>query len=313
MDKVVRPIASKGKIHCRNEFELCYLRHQYLRRVDYNPTKKDMEPYKAIAAHMARNTFFTYRNLFHLIGFESEDLINIANVHIVSFLGLFSLEKLPEKYQEFFKSFDAIHKEGPQSEDILNKNKANCTLFLKQRMEDVVRICRQKAHNIKGYPTEEHYFYSGSNPPPALLRDLIDKHEKLGYKKLSTAVYKSIKKKVHPVLTDGPVFEFNQHYYVAVPIDQKNLSLDDFSGAGLDPHDNLHNKTPEEICSLSQENEDLEQKEEEFFASSDEVKTKLIKRFIRKNKRNPLYKEEMRAARKMLREIEAQSCSQTLS
>ena len=40
-----------------------------------------------------------------MVGLELDDVINIANVHLVSFLGLFSLESMPEKYKEFVKKF----------------------------------------------------------------------------------------------------------------------------------------------------------------------------------------------------------------
>lgn len=300
---VYRPKANKKKIHSKNEFELCYLRHQYFRKTEFNPTEEEMKPYTAIAAHMAKNTFFTYRNLFHMVGFESEDLISIANIHLVSFLGLFSLEKMPSKYEEFMGAHYIKHMKDPTDYDFLSKNRANFTLFIKQRMEDVVRVCRQKARNIKGLSTEEYFFYYGENEPPLFIRDLIDNYEKYGYKKLDTAVYKSIKKKIKT--EDSPVFKFNGNYYIAVPVEQKSLSIFDFSGAGMDPYDSIHNMNPEEIFFSLEENKNWDKKQEEFDRKNKFSKTRIIKKFIEKNKKNPGYKEEVRAARKLLKNIGA--------
>lgn len=300
---VFRPKAEKRKIHSKNEFELCYIRHQYFRKTDHNPSEEEMRPYKEIVKHMGKNTYFTYKNLFHMIGFESEDLINIAMIHLVSFLGLFSLEKMPEKYEEFISAHTLKFNKIPQKEDKLSKNKANCTMFLKQRMEDVVRVCRQKARNIKGLPTEEYFFYYGPKKPPKILRDLVDNHEKYGYRKLDTAVFKSIKKRIHT--DDSPVFRLNDQYYVAVPVEQKILSLSDFSGAGLDPHDSIHNKNPEEMLFAQEDNKFWEKKHREFTRKNKVSKANMVKKFIEENKKRPEFKEEVKIARRFLKNIGA--------
>lgn len=298
---VRRPKASKHKIHSKNEFELCYLRHQYFRRVKYNPTQEEMSPFSHIASHLAKNTFFTYRNLFHLVGFESEDLINIANVHLISFLGLFSLENMPEKYKEFVKVFTEIQDKKPEDRDILDKNQANFTMFLKQRMEDVVRVCRQKARNIKGLPTEECYYYYSTKKPPKNPRELIKNYEKMGFRKLDTAIYKSIKKKVGAIY--GSIFKFGENYYIAVPLEQKSLSLNDFSGADIDPYDSLHNMNPEDAYFALEDNKLWEKRREEFHNKPPDTKTNIIRNFVKKNSKNLVYRDEIKAARKLLKEL----------
>jgi len=303
---ILRPRAEKKKIHSRNEFELCYLRHQYIRKTLHNPTPEEMQPYMAIAKHMAKNTFFTYRNLFQLVGFESEDLISIATVHLVSFLGLFSLDKLPEKYKDFFEVYAANNSKEPDADQILNKNKANCTIFLKQRMEDVVRICRQKARNIKGLPTEEYFFYCGVAKPPKILRNLAENYDKYDYRKLDTAVYKSIRKKAKPD-ADDRIFRFNGKYYVAVLVAQKSLGLEDLDGADMNPYDSIHNMDPEKVLFSMEDATDWEKKQEEFDRKSKFSKSNIIKKFIEKNRENKDYREELRTARRLLKSLEKNS------
>ncbi|MCX9024587.1 MAG: hypothetical protein OIN85_00660 [Candidatus Methanoperedens sp.] len=300
---ITRPKADTKKIHSRNEFELCYLRHQYFRKTNHNPTKEEMEPYKFIARHMAGNTFYMYKSLFFLVGLDLDDLISIAQIHLVSFLGLFSLDKLPHKYEEFVAIYHKNNGYDPNEHAVLNKNKANCTLFMKQRMEDVVRVCRQKARNIKGTATEEFFFYYGTKRPPSILRDLLENHEKIGYKKLDTAVYKSIKKKAHA--EDGPVFKFNDHYYVAVPVEHKQIRLSDLSSMGMDPYDNMHNMSPEEVYFSMEDEVKWDEKREEFDRKSKRSKSMIFKRFIEANKNDPKLKEEVQTARKLLKSMRA--------
>jgi hypothetical protein len=291
----------KKKIHHRDDFELCYLRHQYFKRASKDITAEEMKPYEAIAAHMARNTYYTYKNLFHMIGFDAEDIGLIAKVHLISFLGLFSLDKLPEKYNDFVTLHRDLGKPDPTKEQVMCKDKANCTLFIKQRMEDVVRVCRQKARNIKGLPTEEFFFYCGPKKPPMVLKDLVGVHERYGYRKLDQAVYKSIRKKVPRI--DGPVFRFNNMYYVAVPVDQKHLDVTDFIGAGCDPYDSIHNMTPEQIVLDIEDESEFEKYRNRFRSQSKSNRAKIITAFIEKNHSNPYYQDEIRTARRVLKKL----------
>lgn len=301
MEKVDRPEAGKKKISCKEEFELCYLRHQYIRKADHNPSAADMAPYNPIAVQQAKNTYFTYQNLFGRVGLECDDLISIAKVHVISYLGLFSIEKMPLKYDQFIYNHVVKHGKEPQVEDSLNKNKANFTMFLKQRMEDLVRVCRQKVRNIKGFPGGEYYVYVGTKKPPKVLSELMENHEKYGFKKLDIAVFKTIRKRAKAF--GAGVFQFGNQWYVSLRYEHKNLSLADFSGAGMDPYDSLHNMSPERIYFDQQEEEFWQEKRVEFNSYQPTRRAKLLKSFVSKHKNKLQYKEEVKLAKKLLKEI----------
>lgn len=294
---------TEKKINTSNEFELCYIRHKYLRKLTKTPKEKDMAPYYWIVDNISKNTFFTYKNLFQLVGFESEDLVNIGKIHLVSFLGLFSLESMPERYKSFVSTFSRVEIKNPKENDILNKNKADFTMFLKQRMEDVVRVCRQKARNIKGGLTEEYHVFYGPNKPPKLLEGLVDNYEKMGFKKMDLASFRAVRKKTK--FPHSNIIKFGKNYYICVPIDQKNLNVADFAGADMDPNDNIHNMTPEKIFFGVEEKGYWEDKQVEFDSYSRNKKVRTIRRFIESNSSNSSYKEELRAARKLLRSMGA--------
>jgi hypothetical protein len=242
-----------------------------------------------------------------MVGFEEDDVVSVANVHLVSFLGLFSLDKMPDKHANFVATHKIEHGRKPNSSDLLQKNRANFTIFLKQRMEDLVRVCRQKARNIKGLPTEEYFFYYGPKKPPANLKDLAGSHEKYGYRKLDTAVYKSIRKQIR--IDDASVFKFNGNYYVAVMVDQKVLSVTGFVGAGMDPYDSIHNMTPEQTFFNTEDTKIWEKREETFKKIAKPFKVAIIKEFIEKNSKNPKFKGEVETAIKVLRRYGVVTCS----
>lgn len=293
--KVERPQAEKRKIHSKNEFELCYLRHQYLRKVDYNPSTEEMAPYTQIISHQAKNTYYTYKNLFKTVGFELDDLVNIVKIHLVSFLGLFKMDKVPIKYDEFIVVFWNKNIRYPSEQEVENKDRANLTIFIKQRMEDLVRICRQKAKNIKGIQVDDYLIYCGPEKPPSNKKLLLEDHEKFNFKKIDLGSFKSIKKKMKIKNNDEP-FQFAGYWYVAVPLPKRNLTLLDFSGAGLDPYDNIHNKNPEEILFEKLKEEEFERKKMSFKNASGTQKEKIVTTFIEKNKNNPMFREEVKTA-----------------
>lgn len=305
MQKVKRPQAEKRKINSRNEFELCYLRHQYLRKVDYNPTEAEMRPYYHIIVNFGKSTFFTYRNLFGSVGVESEDIINVGKVHLVSYLGLFSLEQCPDKKAAFIQTFEVDKLRHPEEKDFLNKNKANFTGFLKQRYEDMVRICRQKVRNIKGHPSDDYYAYYGPEKPPKILPELLRSHESYGFRKIDIAVFKTIRKKAKA--KGANIFKFNDNYYVSVKVENRNLDISDFCGAGLDPYDSIHNMSPDRIYEEQQSAKFWENKRVEFSTYSPLRKARTLKKFINQYKNKKNYEVEVKAARKMLKSMEART------
>ena len=290
------------RINHKNDFELCYLRHQYLKRVKHNPTKEELDRYIKIVTSFSARTFSVYYNLFLVVGLDLEDILNISQIHLVSFLGLFALERTPDKLSEFKRNFRSHNSIKCTKEDILDKNKANFTCFLKQRLEDVVRVCRQKAKNIKGLVAEEYTVFRGNKKPPTDIEDLLLNHKQYEYNHIATALFKSIKKRMTSK-QDGPVYVHDNIWYVCVPIRKNKLELTDFICNNVSPYDNLHNMTPEETFEKNETEETIENKIQEFNGSSNKQKAKIIKNFIEINGKKQDFKEEISIAKKLLENL----------
>jgi hypothetical protein len=317
--EISRPQASSKKISTSNDFELAYLRHQYFRRVKYNPTEQEMQPYMYIVQHLTKNTFYTYFNLFKAVGMYHEDVLNIGRVHLVSFLGLYSLEQMKSKKKQWLIDFNLDHEVDPEKKDLVQKNRANFTMFFKQRMEDLVRVCRQKVRNIKGQPSEEYAVFYGTPKPPKHPTMLLKGHEEFGYKKLDFSIFKSIRKKA-TVNRDATIFEFNGTWYVAIALEQKSLELEDLVGSDSNPYENRHNTQSDELYryspikgpkwSLDVDGHPLTQEEDEskyfrklFSKKSDYRKRVTLQNFIAKNKNIMQYEEEVGTAKRLLKSL----------
>jgi hypothetical protein len=261
-----------------------------------------MAPYMKIVEHLTKNTFFTYFNLFKSVGMYHDDVLNIGRVHLVSFLGLYALDKIDVKRQEWVDKFTEKEFRSPEPKDYDQKNKANFTMFFKQRMEDLVRVCRQKVRNIKGQASEEYIVFHGKEKPPKFPRKLIKGYEEFGYKKLDFATFKSIRKKAN-VNYDATIFEFGGTWYVALALDQKPLDIDDLVGSDFNPYENVHNRRPDQIY----EEIDSEQEIDKFYGffnkKSNYRKKVILRKFIAQNKKKEQYKEEIATARKLLRNL----------
>jgi len=301
-ENVTRPQAPDKKIHSKNEFELCYLRHKYFRKSTWNPTKDEMEPYLFIIKNLARNTYYTYTGLLSMIGMDLDDVINIGRVHLVSYMNLFSINSSEDRTEKFKDTFFNIKGYPPNFKEIQGKDFADFTSFLRQRFEDLIRVCRQKGRNIKGCSVEEYLTYKGPNSPPDNQRDLIDHYERYGFKKIDQATFRTARKRAHP---DSNVFEFNGFWYVAVlNTEQRNLEIEDLAGAGLDPYDNIHNMTPEQFLSKKLGESNLKTLKEQFDGYSKEMKINTIKTFILKNSREDKFASEIATAYKLLESLE---------
>lgn len=303
-DFVTRPQANDKKINSKDEFELCYMRHQYFRKVEFNPTEKEMSPYRKIIEHMSKNTFYTYRYLFNLVGMGLDDITAIGKIHLVNYLGLFSIDESrnKRKFDEFVVKFQGKHLGNlPTDYDILSKNKSDYTLFMRQRFTDLVRICQQKAKNIKGARVDEYSPFSGKNPPPSELRDLLEDHDKWGYRKIDNVAYKAARRRAKAKKV--PVFILDAIWYVAVPLEHRNLTVLDFAGAGIDPYESLHNQNPEQLLQKRESEKSFDKKRKKYKNYSKEDKAKVIKLFIEKNAESPHFQKEIVIAKKMLRKM----------
>lgn len=296
MKPVDRPKAPDLRINHKDNFELCFLRHQYIRRCTHNPSREEMQPYNKIVENCSKNTFYVYKNLFLMVGLDYEDVLSSSQVHLVSFLGLFALERNPQKLDDFIRKFRGHNSIKCTDEDLLDKNKANFTCFLKQRLEDMIRICHQKAKNIKGIVAEEFIVFTGSKQPPLDIEDLIENHHSYGYKPLGTSTFKTIRKRFKSK-QDGPVYLDGNTWYVCVPIKKKALSLTDFTCNNYDPYANLHNMDPEQALQTKQQDITL------FGKLSNQEQARVIELFLKENKNNSKFKEEIETAHEYLESL----------
>lgn len=301
MNVVQRPSPRKQKINTKDDFELCYLRHQYLRRSAHNPSEGEIAPYLPIIQNQARKTFVINASLFISIGMDIECIVNIGRVHATSFLNLFTMEKQPEKMEKFIDTH--VKKKGrePDLFDVGEKNKANFTYFIKQRYEDLVRICKQKVRNVDGVASEDFVAFSGKEPPRYPHR-LLKEFSQLGFRKLDPSVFRTIKKRARPNNPD--FFQYNGLWFIVIRIEREKLTLDDLVASDISPLDPAHANDPETRFMACQEEDRFLSLKEKYESMSNEDKAKIIRDFLHKNENDNRFAPELRTAKRLLKGME---------
>lgn len=282
-----------------NDFESCYLRHSYLKRVTIRPSKEQMQPYEGLIRKFSNKMHRHNKRLMESIGFLEEDLQNISRVHLVTFLGLFTLERNEDAYDRYIDVFLDYHKRMPTENDLLDYNKAVFTKFLKQRAKDMVRICTQKVRNIKGNLLEKFTVFKGKNKPPEDLRPLFISPKSFGYRTILANTFHERRVKLEKNGQKPPIYFLDGFYYIYVPAQNKTLTAEDLSCSVLGTHDNIYGMTADLIL----EKAALDKKIHYFENLANKNKINILRNFISKHQGKSDYAVEISAARKMIKNV----------
>lgn len=242
------------KIDCQDYFELVYIRHRYFRN-STNPKPERLAEFEEMICNISYKFFSKNYQLFNEVGFEIEDIRNIARIHTISFISMGGLIENPDKMKDFTKRHKK--KYGKNSEpgkmDIFRKECYDLARFLNQRLQDFVRNCKSKNKNIRGTSNEQIYFIGSAKRNPSDI-ELAKYPEVYGYEKISKKRYKELQQKNNA--KDKMKFMHNNNQIVrAVYLTGEHLSVSDIKDIGLDPRDNLYYGNPENnLIKLENEN-----------------------------------------------------------
>ena len=237
-------VVDSKKIDCQDYFELVYLRHRYFRN-STNPNPERLAEFEEMICNISYRFFSRNYEVFNEVGFEIEDIKNIARIHTVSFISMGGLAENPDKMEQF--RIRHKKKYGQNSEpgkmDIFRKECYDLSRFLNQRLQDFARNCKSKNKNIRGTSNEQIYFVGNAKRDPSDI-DLAKYPDVYGYKRISKKRYKELQKENNAKDKNKFLIENNQ-IVRAVYLKGGYLSTFDIEDVGLDPRDNLYYGNPE--------------------------------------------------------------------
>ena len=161
----------RPKISVRNDFELVLFRWKYLNKT-VNPSEEEIAKYNSVINTASRKIYSVFTKAFRRSGMDQEDVTSLARVHIVSYIGLFSIESSPSKLLDFQNSFEKANGYPPSQDDLDKKNSKIAYSFIYQRLLENALHCKRKV--IREFKKEyiNLYFLSTS-------KESVEKSKKL--------------------------------------------------------------------------------------------------------------------------------------
>jgi hypothetical protein len=256
MKQMLRELKDKNlndsaRVSSKDNFELVYMRHRYFRK-STNPTNERLLSFKEMSDNIAGRVFSKNIKVFKTVGFEVEDLCSIAQIHTISFLSMSGLKENPDKMESFIEKHKK--KEGltsvPKEKDIFMFESYSMSAFLNQRLNELVRFCKNKLQNIEGTKNSRHYYVG-----PAYLdpndEDLLQDFEKLGFTKTTDKNFIKTRTQNSPSNKDNFVDKDSGNRFRAIYRQSSHLTEEDFDCTPLDISLNSYYMNPEDLMILN--------------------------------------------------------------
>lgn len=272
------------KVKYVDEFELTIMRWRYLLQTE-NPSEerlKELEPY---VQWVSKRVYRNFSSAFIAIGYDIDDVKNVCRVHLVSYLGKFSIEDQTGPRNKFLEENSEA-----TSEVINKKNMSNLYKFLSQRLIEAAKICACKVQSINGTPNQKNIYIGPSHIEPNSSADAY-------FTKMTDSEYRKTPK---TPTKNKRVFETEDGRIIKI-FNKASVKLNKSDYLDLF---NVEPRTPEDVLE-EMESEFLINKkiENKFYSLDTEKKVSFLRKFVNKNKEDDSKAAEVKVARKMIRAL----------
>lgn len=289
------------KYNYKDNFEMLYLRHDYITKNKKMEGKwvKIYEPIVHTTAKLMYNKL--YPN-FQKVGFDLDDIIAIANVYMLGYMGLYSIKNNPEEYKKYLSKWRTTNgnKCSPSSSDVENNERNRLINFLRQRLQHCATICARKARNITVGYDRRGVFAETTKAVGAHDENILADCSKYGFRKVTQAEFKQIKKDCRgsSSLTDKDGFAIKE-----IEILNNGISHEDYSLIFNTNQKDEYVQNPEKHLLQKEKSDSFTNNIMKFNSLNHSAKRRLLVKFIEENKDNDRLKKEVTLARKMLKNV----------
>jgi hypothetical protein len=240
------------KISSKEHFELVYMRHMYFRK-STNPEPGRLEKFEEMLQNIANKIYMRNIQVFKTVGFEMEDLHQIARVHTVSFISMGGLYENPEKMEKFRQRHKKLKGEDsePTEYEIFKKECYDLARFLNQRIQETAKFCKIKNTNIRGTKNQKKFYIGDPTKNPSDIQ-LFENAKYYGFKKITEKRYKELVKENK--VKNKQAFLTNDNQMVrAVYIKGSFLTEQDLENTDIDSKTNQYYQDPLEAMLQNEE------------------------------------------------------------
>lgn len=297
----VRQKTMSKKYNYKDDFEMIYLRHEYITE-DKNMNNEHVKKYEHIIKNTARIMYDKLYPNFNKVSFDLDDLIAITSVYLLGYMNNYSIYDNKKEATKWINAFKQRMNREPIEEEKERSERNRIINFLRQRIQHCSLVCARKARNITVGKDRRRYFAETANSRHAAEEDIIDNYKKYGYRLITIKEFKSAKKKAKE---KGQKEFFDKDGYRIFQIELLNNGIvkDDYVSLFNDSSFRSYHRSPEEELHCRQRDIELEKNRVRFNKLSDKNKRQYLTSFIENNKSNKHLKVELKTARKILKNI----------
>ena len=286
----------KKRLSFNDDFELLYLRHEYIERAA--KLGKQLDPsmvkrYAGIVHTTAKIMFNKLKPNFQKVGFDEEDFVAITNMYMLSYMALYSIQTNPDAMEKL------VAKRGPLSEsEILRLDRNQMINFLRQRLYHCSTLFARKARNITVGEDKRGYYAETDKSQEVQPDLLLTKYKKYGYRKITTREYKDAQKVAQ---MSGKSDLKDKKGFKIVKVEQLNQGLSEYDFQLLSEDDKGSFYNPPDVIMQNNEDEIAMEAFKIKFGNLDQSgKRELLKTFIETNEKDKKMKNEVKLAKRLL-------------
>lgn len=277
-----RPRNSNGtasQSNCRtnkDDFEGACIIDRYFCRAE-NPKKGELEKYLPMIKREAHFGYIKLMKSFKILGFEEGDIYTLALCYATSFLGLYSLQKCPEKMAKFVKRYQEKNKTNslPSEEEIFKKNRSDMESFVKQKIMDLNLVAnRQKKHVF--LLTENVLFFKTQRIGTIDKTRFTGEHKVNGYSKITKTEFVNAQKTARTIS-----YEFTIDGWTYFSVQQQSGGVCSLDAKLLE---NNEENTFFDKCGITESKEDILEMVDTFNRLSEQEKIEVLKKVIENSK-----------------------------
>lgn len=274
------------------DFEGMIIRNDYLKRSHFD------EAYYNDLKHLAKITaaemFFKYDTFYRRISYHQDDVEQICNCYLVSYLSLYSIKNDEKFFYKVMEKYQKMKGRLPDEVEMKREDRNRAIQFMRQQCQKSVVVVNRKSRNIIMGKDKIHFFaFTENSIEVSDLSVLVKSWEKLNYRKITLKEYKMLQKK------HGKRQEVLDDFgYKVVLVQILAEGEGDYGETDYTP-DNRY--APETVLCKIEDDKEMAYFDSEF--KKDKNKIIKLKSFIEAHKRDKSYKDEVKAANAILKEI----------
>lgn len=287
-------------------FEMLMVRHDYLSKLK-NVDPSWIDKWKHIVKKTSKIVFDKNPNAFLKVGYSLEDVIAVTNCYMISYMELYSIERIKKEKDKFVS--EIFNKKGryPTEEEFSKRERAKLISFLRQRLYHAITVCNRKSRNIIANVDKKGFFAKTPDSKEATNEMIYNNHKELGYRAISNKELKEIKKKNKnsKILFDKDGFPIIKvEIFAESPYSTDHTSYNGEKSVNIiDKIGDCSINNPENILMDAEDRDEIEGFVQKFNEMNNKDKRKRLNKFISENKGSKNLRKELSLARKMLKEI----------